>query len=81
MDKYKAISEIIEARLRGIGMSKKEFAERMDAQPSAVTKWLSGKHNFTIETLFKIEEVLRIQIFIKEIITFSYRESHKTHSI
>jgi transcriptional regulator with XRE-family HTH domain len=30
--------------------------------PSIVTKWLSGTHNFTIETLFEIEAVLGITI-------------------
>lgn len=40
------------------GWSKKEFAERMGQQPSVISKWLSGTHNFTTETLFELEEKL-----------------------
>lgn len=81
MDKYKAIADIIDTRLKWLGMSKKEFAERMGAPPSSVTKWLSGEHNFTIDTLFKIESVLRIKIFNKEIVSFHHQDSHQVHSI
>lgn len=30
--------------------------------PSEVTKWLSGTHNFTIETLVELEQVLGIDL-------------------
>ena len=30
--------------------------------PSIITKWLSGTHNFTVETLFEIEAVLGITL-------------------
>ena len=39
-----------------------KFAEEMDVQPSVVTKWLSGTHNFTSDTLYDIEEKLNICI-------------------
>ncbi len=41
---------------------KKEFAESLNKKPSEIAKWLSGTHNFTIETLFDIERVLDINI-------------------
>jgi transcriptional regulator with XRE-family HTH domain len=45
------------------GLSKSAFAQLMNVQPSVVTKWLSGSHNFTIETLFEIEQKLGIDLF------------------
>lgn len=43
-------------------MSKIEFATKMNQLPSVITKWLSGTHNFTVETLIEIEEVLKINL-------------------
>ncbi|WP_051285123.1 helix-turn-helix domain-containing protein [Aequorivita capsosiphonis] len=34
--------------------------------PSIITKWLSGTHNFTQDTLVEIGEVLNIDFFAKE---------------
>jgi transcriptional regulator with XRE-family HTH domain len=45
-----------------IGWTRKEFAEKMGKHPSEITKWLSGTHNFTSDTLFEIQEVLGIRI-------------------
>ena len=42
------------------------FAERLNISPSLVTKWLSGQHNFTVETLVKIERVLGIELLYAE---------------
>lgn len=44
------------------GWGKSEFASLVGKQPSEVTKWLSGTHNFTIDTLAEICNVLNIQI-------------------
>ena len=44
------------------GMTKKELAIQLKQQPSTVTKWLSGQHNFTIDTLTDIGEVLNIDL-------------------
>ncbi len=44
------------------GWSKKAFAEIMGQQPSVITKWLSGTHNFTTDTLFELEEKLGINL-------------------
>jgi ribosome-binding protein aMBF1 (putative translation factor) len=42
------------------------FAERLNISPSLVTKWLSGRHNFTVDTLVKIERVLGIELLNAE---------------
>jgi len=48
--------------IKANGFTKIAFAERMKKKPSVITKWLSGTHNFTTDTLFDIEEVLRIDL-------------------
>lgn len=52
------IADAIDAK----GWLRKEFAERLDKYPSEVTKWLSGTHNFTADTLFDIQEELGIKL-------------------
>ena len=44
------------------GFSQKEFAERMNKKPSEISKWLSGTHNFTIDTLYDISRELGITL-------------------
>lgn len=44
------------------GLSKIQFAKEMNVQPSIVTRWLSGTHNFTINTLIDIEFLLNIKL-------------------
>jgi transcriptional regulator with XRE-family HTH domain len=48
-------------KLKGIG--KKQLAELLGKKPSMVTRWLSGTHNFEINTLVQIAKVLNIQFF------------------
>ena len=38
----------------------KTFALKMKQEPSVITKWLSGTHNFTTDTLWDIEKALGI---------------------
>ena len=41
------------------GLTNQEFAFMMGKKPSEITRWLSGTHNFTTETLWEIERVLK----------------------
>jgi len=43
-------------------INKLKFAELMDKHPSVITKWLSGTHNFTSDTLTDIENKLSIKL-------------------
>ena len=52
------VAEEISDALAASGMSRKAFAEAMHRQPSEVTKWLSGNHNFTCDLLEEISSVL-----------------------
>ncbi|MDD6473311.1 MAG: helix-turn-helix transcriptional regulator, partial [Bacteroidales bacterium] len=49
--------EIAQAMLEA-GLSRKEFAIKMHRQPSEVTRWLSGNHNFTSDLLAEMSVVL-----------------------
>jgi transcriptional regulator with XRE-family HTH domain len=48
--------------LRTRGITNQEFAFMMGKKPSEISRWLSGTHNFTTETLWDIERVLKIQL-------------------
>ncbi len=45
-------------------MKKGQLAKALGKNPSEITKWLSGTHNFTIETLWEIGDVLGVS-FVK----------------
>lgn len=44
------LDDLIEQR----GLSKGDFADRVGKHPSEITKWLSGTHNLTTDTLSEI---------------------------
>ena len=44
------------------GWGKSQFAEKVDRNPSEITKWLSGSHNFTLDTLTDISMVFGISL-------------------
>lgn len=44
------------------GWSKSEFAQKVNKNPSEITKWLSGTQNFTIDTLAEIGVVLNMPV-------------------
>ena len=53
-----AIADKIDAKLKEIGMTQKEFAKEVGKTEPEVSRWLSGTHNFTLCTLAKISSVL-----------------------
>lgn len=44
------------------GWGKSEFAEKVNKNPSEITKWLSGTQNFTIDTLSEIAVALGMSV-------------------
>jgi transcriptional regulator with XRE-family HTH domain len=52
--------------LRAKGWNKTEFAAMMHQTPSAISRWLSGEHNFTVDTLNDIEDVLGIDLLNRD---------------
>lgn len=56
------LSDKIEAAMKAKGLNRTTFARLMKVQASVITRWLSGTHNFTVETLYGIEEKLNIEL-------------------
>jgi len=52
----------IDEAKRAKGWKNKDLAEALGKKPSEISKYLSGTHNFTIDTLADLEEVLGIQL-------------------
>lgn len=48
--------------IKAKGWSKQEFAAEMKKKPSAISKWLSGTHNFESDTLYEIGKKLGISL-------------------
>lgn len=55
-------------QLRMKGMSKGDLAEKLGVTQACVTRYVSGKCNFTLRTLVQLEEVLGINIINRDII-------------
>ena len=56
------IADQINDALKANGMTQKELAERIGTSAAAVSRWLSGGHNFTLSTLAKISAVLGVPL-------------------
>jgi ribosome-binding protein aMBF1 (putative translation factor) len=52
----------IDEAMKSKGIKKGQLAKMLGKQPSEITKWLSGTHNFTIETLWEIGDALNIEL-------------------
>lgn len=52
----------IDKAIKMKGWTQKQFADAMHKKPSEISRWLSGTHNFTTDTLWQIEQVLDIQL-------------------
>jgi ribosome-binding protein aMBF1 (putative translation factor) len=61
-DRRMGLAVKINDAIRARGFTNQEFAFMMGKKPSEVSRWLSGTHNFTTETLWQIEKVLKIQL-------------------
>lgn len=48
--------------LKDKSISQKQFAEMLGKKPSEISKWLSGTHNFTIDSISDIEHTLKVQL-------------------
>ena len=58
------IADAIKAK----GFNKKsDFAKKLNKQNSEISKWLSGTHNFTTETLMLLQNELSINLINSEI--------------
>jgi transcriptional regulator with XRE-family HTH domain len=60
-----ALASRINEAIKMRGWSQKQFAEAMNKKSSEISKWLSGTHNFTTDTLWHIEQVLGIRLLVE----------------
>jgi transcriptional regulator with XRE-family HTH domain len=58
VDWYADLVVRINQLLHDNNMSKKELAEKLDKNPSEISKWLNGEHNFTLRSLAKLSAEL-----------------------
>jgi transcriptional regulator with XRE-family HTH domain len=54
----------IEDLIKSKGWSKTRFASELNKTQPEISKWLSGAHNFTVETLVQISQVLGVEIAV-----------------
>lgn len=53
--------------LKRKGMNQKDLANKLGKKPAEISKWLTGNHNFTIDTLVDIQSALDIKLIdVKE---------------
>lgn len=48
--------------LRQLDISQKQLAEMLNVSPQQVNKWVKGSENFTIDTIFKIQKALGVEL-------------------
>lgn len=62
LPKKMKIAMKISNALESLNWDDKELAKRLNKYSSEISKWLKGDHNFTIDTLSDIEEILEIDL-------------------
>ncbi|MDD2636318.1 MAG: helix-turn-helix transcriptional regulator [Bacteroidales bacterium] len=67
IEKRMLLAARIDDAMKSKGLNKSQFAELMGKKNSVITKWLSGTHNFTADTLFDISRVLDVNLIILEL--------------
>ncbi len=60
LDLIEQINEILNLK----GWSQKDFAQKLGKSESEISKWLSGLHNFTLQTISKIEAAFEQDIVV-----------------
>jgi transcriptional regulator with XRE-family HTH domain len=63
IEKRMLLAAKIDDAIKAKGWKQKHLLEALGKEnPSIISKWLSGTHNFTTDTLFELEEVLDITL-------------------
>ena len=57
-----ALSTKIISRLKSLGMTRKDLAEKMGVTPACITRYLSEASNLEFRTLVKLQRVLKCRI-------------------
>jgi len=59
--KMKLAAKIYKA-MKALDMTQTQFAESMKKPVSLISRWMSGTHNFTVDTLVDIQRILGISL-------------------
>jgi transcriptional regulator with XRE-family HTH domain len=62
VDKVTAIAAVVKQVLEERGITQAQLSEKLGKKPSEVSKFLSGRHNFTLRSLVKLEQELGVEI-------------------
>ncbi len=62
VDMSMAKSDLIAGVLSEKGLSQKDFARLTGKTETEVSRWLTGRHNFTLSTLAKISTALGVDV-------------------
>lgn len=62
IDRKMALAAKIYDAMNAKGWNRKTFAEKLGKEQSEITRWLSGTHNFTAESLWNIGDTLGIDL-------------------
>lgn len=65
-EKKMLLAAKIDDAIKSKGWKKADFARAMGKRPSEISKWLSGTHNFTADTMSDIEDILGIKLIVTE---------------
>lgn len=57
-----SLAERLDTLLKQKGITRHELAVMLGKKDSEVSKWLTGRHNFTVATIASIESVLHEQL-------------------
>jgi transcriptional regulator with XRE-family HTH domain len=55
---YTNLTMRVNSILKQKGITQKELAQSLGKQPSEISKWLSGEHNFTLRSIAKLQAEL-----------------------
>lgn len=64
MNKYQQLSEAIRGAMEARNITEAQLATMCGVYKATVNKWLSGRHNFTLQTICKIEYVMGINLLV-----------------
>lgn len=62
VDMSMAVSDAIAYVLSKRSLTQKDFAKMMGKTETEISRWLAGRHNFTLATLAKISTVLGVDL-------------------
>ena len=72
------IAERISEILKTKGLTQKDFARLLNKRDSEISKWLTGRHNFTTQTIARIETALGSKLIsIAHWLGYAYKKPKK----